>query len=1119
MYLLYRVLSAGSNQRLSVNSSISLLAVLFFALASPHAQAQGVIDLGVLPDGSRSSAWAINNDGDIAGNCYIMTSYFAHAVIWQNMQISSIHDTAQARDINSFGVVVGTAEDRVNISRAAKWFGGGIETVPYLPDGKYSDGYGINDSGWVVGDYDDTTTSAAYTVPFLWKGNTVTRLPLLNSQGSGSARRINNNGIAVGYATPYSHCYIWYACAWFNGKVYPLLPAGINSRSFAFDINDSNVIVGTSDLAEGYPGVLTTWKATIVNGTDLQISAPIAAPPDYEFVIFYESPGTPVAINNLNTIVGVGVDTLDNTRDLFIYQDGAFGDLGGLVNVAYASSNSNSYGIDINDSGQIVGTGVFSSVNHGFLLTAKYLSVNTPSENGLMVAGETNLISWMHLGVNTINIYYQIGESPDLHLIVDNYPAENNYFVWDVPDTLLSTKVKIRIEDVNSSVYAESKMFRIKGYVLTRLNAAGDYERFRSDIDGWKFANNANPMWPASWYNRFDYIGGNDPNTKTGYPQDPEYPFFEAKRSDFVDWPVLTETFGMDQCYIAGDGGSLEYKREATEFWRGYKGKFGGCCLGLAASAILAFDDKAGFLSFSGLPDFDTLYNVPVSDTNRKVIHRLYYAQFGTAEDAYHVTTSSKTAVDVLAELKAMLLSDTNDHRSMSLYSHHEPVGGHTMVPYRVIKDPGNPAMYRVYAYDSNNPGDTGIFMTVDTVANRWTFPDLTWSEVIPGTWILDRPASSYMQQQQFESTAKAGPPLAAKANGNSDYMKILNSDAKDVRIVGMGESVKYDTINGITISGPLAVWPIIPATGGPHRPLGFYLPRPCPDPYGYDRFYNVWLSQLGDSNVYVSFRTDSVIWNYSRHHADSTQMDCFVYLETSKEQGVVVYFGSEGNRTVDIGAILPGDNSEKALDVTILSIVPGNSIQTSYRQDGDFSIRNTGSGFPTYCNFRLTNISTGGTGLFKYDSLYLDGEASYIIHNPNWDSLDTAPLKILIDLGGNGTIDDSLILNNQATDVDESGDLGLPKTFQLCHNYPNPFNPATTIEYSLPHRADVVIEIFDVLGRKVRQLVNETKAAGVYQVTWNGTDQSGVPVSTGVYLYRIQAGDFVESRKMLLIK
>ncbi|MCX6830243.1 MAG: T9SS type A sorting domain-containing protein [candidate division Zixibacteria bacterium] len=1114
---IYHVFSAGPNQRISIYSAISLLAVLFLALASPHVLAQGVVDLGTLPANwySHSQAWGINNDGVIAGNALTVdiigedTVYTDHAVKWVNGQISIIHDTAHARDINSFGVVVGTAEDRANIRAAAKWFGGGVEIIPYLPDAKWTYGaYGINDSGWVVGDYDDTTTGPAYIVPFLWKENTVTNLPLLNSQGMGSARKINNNGIAVGFASPSWDGYHFYGCAWFNGKVYTLFPASGYYLSYAFDINDSNVIVGISVPAEGSPGVLTTWKATIVNGTDLQIAAPIAAPLDYEFVAWYDHPGTPVAINNMNTVVGVGVDTLDNTRDLFIYQDGAFGDLSSLVNVAYSLFNSNTYGIDINDSGQIVGTGVFGSQRHGFLLTAKYLSVNTPSENGLMVAGETNLISWMHLGVHTINIYYQIGESPDLHLIVDNYPAENHYFVWDVPDTLLSAKVKIRIEDVSSSTYAESKTFRIKGYVLTRLNAAGDYERFRPDIHGWQMLNDDTPMWPFAWYNQFDYAHGKDPNTKQPYPQSHDYDFYHSHSRDFIDWPLFTETFGVNQCYIRDIGGILHTRGSASDFWwRRTDTAFAGTCFGFSQSALLAFDRKEAFRAAFGLPDFGNLFAVPVSDSNRKVINRLFESQDGKACLEHKKAYASKSPNDILAELKAALISETNDHFAMGFYSIGPDPGGHSVVPYRVIKDPGNPAIYRVYTYDSNNPGDTGVFMEVDTTFHRWTYPNLGWSEDAPGTWILRQPASHFLEQPQLFSTAKAGPPLAAKANGNTGYMEVLYSDARNVWAFGNG-TFSYDTANGITISGNSSICPIIPETGRTHRPIGVYMP---------DDGCNVHLTQLVDTNVYVSFRTDSIIWNCSQHGADSTQY-AVEYGTNYEGQLFLKSWCNDQTKPMVFGVVIPRDTVEKTLDAELLAVEPGASPELRLFPDNDFVL--SSYYFSTYFNLKLTQLSTKGLTTFQHDSLYLDTATLYIIHQPNWDSLETAPLTILLDrlYNGNG-IDDSVILNSQPTDVDETGNLGLPKTFQLAQNYPNPFNPATTIEYSLPQRSDVVIEIFDILGRKVRQLVNETKAAGVYQVTWNGTDQSGVPVSTGIYLYRIQAGEFVESRKMLLIK
>jgi flagellar hook assembly protein FlgD len=76
-----------------------------------------------------------------------------------------------------------------------------------------------------------------------------------------------------------------------------------------------------------------------------------------------------------------------------------------------------------------------------------------------------------------------------------------------------------------------------------------------------------------------------------------------------------------------------------------------------------------------------------------------------------------------------------------------------------------------------------------------------------------------------------------------------------------------------------------------------------------------------------------------------------------------------------------------------------------------------------------------------------------------------------------------------------------------------------TSIEYSVPSRANVTIEIFNILGQKMRTLVNESKPAGSYRIEWNGNDGTGRPVSTGVYLYRFSAGDVVLTKKMLLLK
>ena len=100
----------------------------------------------------------------------------------------------------------------------------------------------------------------------------------------------------------------------------------------------------------------------------------------------------------------------------------------------------------------------------------------------------------------------------------------------------------------------------------------------------------------------------------------------------------------------------------------------------------------------------------------------------------------------------------------------------------------------------------------------------------------------------------------------------------------------------------------------------------------------------------------------------------------------------------------------------------------------------------------------------------------------------------------------------------DEHGNI-LPYRFELSQNYPNPFNPVTTISYSLPRRSEVSIDIFNILGQKIITLVDETKPAGDYQINWDSNDSYGQKVSTGIYFYRFQAGDYIETKKMILLK
>jgi hypothetical protein len=101
----------------------------------------------------------------------------------------------------------------------------------------------------------------------------------------------------------------------------------------------------------------------------------------------------------------------------------------------------------------------------------------------------------------------------------------------------------------------------------------------------------------------------------------------------------------------------------------------------------------------------------------------------------------------------------------------------------------------------------------------------------------------------------------------------------------------------------------------------------------------------------------------------------------------------------------------------------------------------------------------------------------------------------------------------------DETGDRERPSEFVLSQNYPNPFNPSTKIEFTLDRAGYVTLRIYDVVGRKVRTLVSEQLSSGYQSVIWDGKNDDGKDVASGVYFYQLKVGDFSEPKKMLLLK
>ena len=104
-------------------------------------------------------------------------------------------------------------------------------------------------------------------------------------------------------------------------------------------------------------------------------------------------------------------------------------------------------------------------------------------------------------------------------------------------------------------------------------------------------------------------------------------------------------------------------------------------------------------------------------------------------------------------------------------------------------------------------------------------------------------------------------------------------------------------------------------------------------------------------------------------------------------------------------------------------------------------------------------------------------------------------------------------------TDLESVNEIPNPKIFLLHSGYPNPFNPIITLRYDLPEQSFVTLTIYDLIGREITQLVHTTQEAGFRSVQWDATDMDGKTVSAGVYLYQIRSGEFVQTKKMVLLK
>jgi hypothetical protein len=172
--------------------------------------------------------------------------------------------------------------------------------------------------------------------------------------------------------------------------------------------------------------------------------------------------------------------------------------------------------------------------------------------------------------------------------------------------------------------------------------------------------------------------------------------------------------------------------------------------------------------------------------------------------------------------------------------------------------------------------------------------------------------------------------------------------------------------------------------------------------------------------------------------------------------------------------------------------------------------------------------IDEGAAGLKTY--WHLDGRQLKVgLIDIRGEALIAAGSRPVLRLSGSGDFPGVRLTDGVLVDQDNQGISvstaaagaisGVPSSFSLGANYPNPFNAGTVIHYTLGRDGQATVEVFDILGRHVATVVDEFQSAGPHEVAWNGTDAHGQAMASGMYFYRLTAGGFADSKKMVLLK
>ncbi len=740
---------------------------------------------------------------------------------------------------------------------------------------------------------------------------------------------------------------------------------------------------------------------------------------------------------------------------------------------------------------------------HEFNSDSLAIAVIRPGAGELFNPGDTCRIEWSSRYSDQLNLLYTVHPDSFPLEIATAQSAQLPYYDWIVPDSgFNSGRCQVLVMN-DSGAFGRSGQFGIKGAELTRARG-GDFERWVTGEDGWRFGNDSASMWPDSYWSTIDYVNGIDPHTGMKYPAAFASPTqCHAKASDYPDWQTWVRAFGVDQCYIETPVGRV-YQTAALTRWTAMKENWGGSCMGLSVLSMLAFADPAQCAAdFPNLGAFANLHDVTVADSVREVIATVFTRQFSRAMSEHDGVSMSLPPTVTLRECRQMLDSLAGVSHDAILAMCDWPVveegGCHAVTPIAVRQDSVSPQIWRIEVYDNNYPDSVGLAVEVDTVTATWSYAPFGWSRR-DHLW-FDLPAERYREPSAMGDKRRRPLHDAASEDTLSVYAPgadtvVISSDAG---IIGrLGDQLVADSGVG---------WPILAIGVEDNAIRGFRIPS---------EDWTAEFTGLPDSMLHVVVDGDAAIMEIVvATGADS--LPGTVSWDSGMRSLGLKHLGLPDWKTT-VRAVQTAADSETVYEVADFTMTAGDSLDWGMFSGEGARLANWGG--VDSAVFRLTVVSGTRYGEFV-DSLMTVPAVTAFMIVPTAEDLAQNQIKVYVDSLIDGSIDDTTFLHNDLpTAVDEQGSSDdLPYRYELVQNYPNPFNGETVIRYALPVGGKVTLDVVNVLGQRVISLVDRVQGVGWHEVTWRGMDGAGRPVASGLYFYRMRVGGFSATKKLLLLK